>query len=246
MNLYYRFNQEFNKYNYSEDILMDIYGLDSYTDYDAIIVAPSWNPEKVFKNYNPKINKIDSCKRRSGYEIVVNNKKYGYIVTEQCSGNIIDCCMTLGHTVCNKIIFIGTCGALTKNSRIGDIVTPSYSIAGDGGSLYLYYNISKDNYRNKIYQNEKSINELKSAGKKLDINIDAKVIYCTDTIFCEYMHIDEIKELGSELIEMETAAFIRCMELINKKYNIILSVSDNSACGNALFILLKHYMNIIY
>lgn len=246
MNLYYRFNQEFNKYHCIEDILMYVYGLDSYKDYDAIIVAPSWNPEKLFKNYNPEIIKIDNCKSRCGYEVVVNNKKYGYIVTERCSGNIIDCCMTLGHTVCNKIIFVGTCGALTKDSKLGDIVTPSYSIAGDGGSLYLYYNISKDNYRNKIYQNEESIKELKSAGKKLDIKIDDKVIYCTDTIFCEYLHLGEIKDLGSELIEMETAAFMRCMNLINKKYNIILSVSDNSPCGNALLGISENDTKIVH
>ena len=41
MNLYYRFNQEFNKYHCIEDILMYVYGLDSYKDYDAITVAPS-------------------------------------------------------------------------------------------------------------------------------------------------------------------------------------------------------------
>ena len=115
-----------------------------------------------------------------------------------------------------------------------------------GYELYLYYNISNDNYRNKIYQNEESIKELKSAGKKLDIKIDDKVIYCTDTIFCEYLHLGEIKELGSELIEMETAAFMRCMDLINKKYNIILSVSDNSPCGNALLGISENDTKIVH
>lgn len=234
MNLYYRFNEEFNKFNDTDDMLKALYGLDSYTNYDAIIVAPTWNPEKVFKNFDPEITKFEESKSRSGYEVNVNDKKYGYIVTGQCSGNIIDCCMVLGHSVCSNIIFIGTAGALSKDLRLGDIVTPLYSIAGDGGSLYLYYNITKDNYRNKIYQDEKSITDLKAAGKKEDINVLDKIVYCTDTIFCEYLHLDEIKELESEVIEMETAAFMRCMELINKKYNIILVISDNSASGNAL------------
>ena len=46
--------------------------------------------------------------------------------------------------------------------------------------------------------------------------------------------VDEIKSLGSELIEMETASFMRCMELIDKSYHVLLCVSDNSSCGNAL------------
>lgn len=234
MNLYYRINQEFNKYNNRKDLLKEIYGLDSYTNYDAILIAPSWNPEKVFKNYNPEITKLEEAKSRRGYEIKVNNKKYGYLVSGQCSGNVIDCCMTLGYSVCNNIIFIGTAGALIKELELGDIVTPSYSIAGDGGSLYLYYNISKDNYRNKIYQKTEYINDLKNAGEKCGVNIKENIVYCTDSIFCEYMHLDEIKELSSEVIEMETAAFMRCMELMNKRYNIILSISDNSTCGNAL------------
>ncbi|MDO5517651.1 MAG: phosphorylase [Clostridium sp.] len=234
MNLYYRFNQEFNKYNDSDDMLKAVYGLDSYTNYDAIIVAPSWTPEKVFKNYNPVITELRRTAHYCGYEVKVQGKKYGYLLTGSCSGKVIDCCMMLGQSVYSKIIFIGYAGSLVNDVKLGDIVTPSYSIAGDGGSLYLYYNISKENYRNKIYQDDECISELKAAGENTDIKVMDKIIYCTDTIFCEYLHLDEIKELGSEVIEMETAAFMRCMELMNKKYNIILCISDNSTCGNAL------------
>ena len=68
----------------------------------------------------------------------------------------------------------------------------------------------------------------------IDIDVKEKITYCTDTIFCEYYHLDEIKSLGSELIEMETASFMRCMELIEKSYHVLLCVSDNSNCENAL------------
>jgi purine-nucleoside phosphorylase len=59
-------------------------------------------------------------------------------------------------------------------------------------------------------------------------------VYCTDSIFCEYLHLDEILQFGSEVIEMETAAFYRCMEIMNKEGIAILCVSDNSATQNAL------------
>lgn len=234
METYKKMKDAFNKYNPTVDMLKVVYGLDSNENYDAIIVAPSWTPNKLLKHFNPIIKTMKQGPYFCGYEVEVQNKKFGFIQTASCSGNMIDCCMMLGNSICNKIIFIGAVGALSKELRLGDIVTPTYSIAGDGGSLYLYDNLSEKNYRKKIFQKEEYKKRLLDVAKMLDIDVKEKITYCTDTIFCEYYHLDEIKRLGSELIEMETASFMRCMELIDKSYHVLLCVSDNSSCGNAL------------
>jgi purine-nucleoside phosphorylase len=49
------------------------------------------------------------------------------------------------------VIFIGAAGALKADIKLGDIIMPKYSIAGDGGSLYLYEKIAVENFRKKIY-----------------------------------------------------------------------------------------------
>lgn len=234
MDTYKKMKEAFSRYNPTADMLNVVYGLDSNKNYDAIIVAPSWTPHKIFMRYNPTIRIMKQGPYYSGYEVEVENKKFGFIQTSSCSGNMIDCCMMLGDSKCDNIIFVGSVGALSADLFLGDIVTPSYSIAGDGGSLYLYDSISKKNYRKKIFQKVEYKKRLFTVAKMYDIDIKEKITYCSDTIFCEYYHLDEIKSLGSELIEMETAPFMRCMELINKSYNILLCVSDNSSSGNAL------------
>lgn len=227
-----RFNME--RFSGCTDFLYNIYGLDENEDYEAIILAPSWKPEKIFKNFNTEIKSIKIGPYYSSYIVQVNNKKYGYIQTSAGASNLVDCCLTLGNTKCNKIIFIGAVGALKDDMKLGDIITPSKSIAGDGASLYLYENISTDKFQALIYPKVELKENLISIANKIGIEVKEKVVYCTDSIFCEYFHLNEILKLGSEAIEMETAAFYRCMEIMNKEGIAILCVSDNSATQNAL------------
>lgn len=234
MDLYQRMRDRFWHYNPTDDMLKAVYGLDSKLPYDAIIVAPSWTPEKVFKNYDPSITCFKPGHYYCGYEVNVAGKKLGYLRTASRSGNVIDACMLLGGALCDNILFIGAAGALVENIELGDIVTPRCAIAGDGGSLYLYDTLSTANFQKKLVPSEDSLTRLRNAASKLQIKVSERTLYCVDSIFCEYHHLADILSLGSEIIDNETAAFIRCMELIRKNYGILLSVSDNSACGHPL------------
>jgi len=142
--------------------------------------------------------------------------------------------LTLGGSKCRKVIFIGAAGALKADIKLGDIIIPKYSIAGDGGSLYLYEKIAVENFRKKIYPDKDISQKVIETAKKLKIDVKEKIVYCTDSIFCEYYHLEDTLSLGSELIEMETAGFFRCMELIGKPGYALLCVSDNSATKNSL------------
>jgi len=217
MELYNKLKLNMEKYSGCTDFLNNIYGLDENEEYKAIILAPSWKPEKIFKNFNVKIELVKEGPYYNGYVIDVENKKYGYIQTSAGAPSMVDCCLTLGNAKCNKIIFVGAVGALKEDMKLGDIITPSKSIAGDGASLYLQVKESAMNI-----------------AKNIGVELKEKIVYCTDSIFCEYLHLNEILELGSEAIEMETAAFYRCMEIINKDGIAILCVSDNSATENHL------------
>lgn len=59
--------------------------------------------------------------------------------------------------------------------------------------------------------------------------------FSVDTIFAQFAHIDEIKDLGSNVIEMETAALFRAAEICNIKSCAILCVSDNIVKNKSLY-----------
>ncbi|MDF2989320.1 MAG: hypothetical protein K0R50_4830 [Eubacterium sp.] len=225
MNLYQKIKSSLEKYNDCKDLLKEIYGLDLEYAYDAIIVAPSWKPEKIFSEYNAVIQVEKQGPYFCGYKVNVNGKTFGYIQASSCAGNIIDCCLTIGQSKCKKVIFIGAVGALKEDIRLGDIVIPEYSIAGDGGSMYLYESISTDNFRKRIYPDREVSTIIINTAKNINIEVKQKIVYCTDSILCEYMHLEDILSLGSELIEMETASFFRCMDIIEKPGFALLCVS---------------------
>jgi hypothetical protein len=51
MDLYNKFKLNMERYSGCTDILYNIYGLDGNEEYEAIILALSWKPEKIFKNF---------------------------------------------------------------------------------------------------------------------------------------------------------------------------------------------------
>lgn len=59
-------------------------------------------------------------------------------------------------------------------------------------------------------------------------------VFCTDSIVCEYAHLDFVKSFGARLIEMETSSFYLMADLLEKPAIALLAVSDNSATGDPL------------
>jgi len=71
-----------------------------------------------------------------------------------------------------------------------------------------------------------------------NIYIKKRNVYCTESVLCEYSHLDSMKQTGAELVEMETASFYHCLELMEKDGIALLCVSDNSAAGISLVAIL--------
>jgi purine-nucleoside phosphorylase len=67
--------------------------------------------------------------------------------------------------------------------------------------------------------------------EKAGFPLKSAKVFCTDSISLEYMHLDEIKATGAELIEMETGTFYTMAELFDVPSIALLAVSDNSATG---------------
>ena len=69
--------------------------------------------------------------------------------------------------------------------------------------------------------------------KRKGYDIRKASVFCTPSIALEYMHLDEIKAFGTDLIEMETSSFYLMTDLFELPGIALLVVSDNSASGAA-------------
>jgi nucleoside phosphorylase len=68
------------------------------------------------------------------YLVTCDGYKIAWIQCAKGAANLIDTVLMLGKCKCDKIVFVGAVGALTKDIKLGDIVTPKYSLAYEGGS----------------------------------------------------------------------------------------------------------------
>jgi purine-nucleoside phosphorylase len=130
-----------------------------------------------------------------------------------------------------KLIFLGATGALTTEYGIGDICTPSYCISGGYANTYLKESIKDFVLFEKVTPEEGYITKVIASAKENGCTINKASVFCTDSIALEYLHLDEIKEFRTDLIEMETSSFYLMADLLEVPAVALLVVSDNSATG---------------
>ena len=153
----------------------------------------------------------------------------------------MDAVLALGCTPCKRILFMGSVGALNENMKIGDIVIPEYSICGAGADRYLTTdNVQKnDSYGKKYYPDKNFYDEVLRATDEAIKNTDIKVhmgkIFSCDTIFAEYAHLDEFKNMGCDIIEMETATLFNAANVTGIKATAIFNISDNTLANKSLY-----------
>lgn len=207
------------------------FGLDNSTVYDALIVAPSYSPYKLLRDGSFTITETGSQSYCQGFRVEKGRLKLAWIKTAAGACNMLDYLLICGELRFKRLIFIGAVGALREGFSIGDICTPSYSIAGTLANTYL-----KDSIRDyvpfeKVYPDEQYVARIVELARANGYSIKEASVFCTDSIAMEYTHLDEIREFGTDLIEMETSAFYAIGKLMDIPAIALLVVSDNSATG---------------
>lgn len=226
--------EKFKQYSNTDDILKLVYGIASSEHFDCAFVAPSWAIEKVFNLSDINFEVICSNKDITTHKIMHNGKKYLYVQLKIGAPNMIDFCLSCSDLNCDKFVFIGSVGALVPEIKLGDIIIPEYAISGDGASLYLYDKLDANNMFTRAYANQQLNHEIENICKMQNINIVKAVPISVDSVMCEYQHLDEFKNMGANVIEMESATFFNSMNLIGKSAAAVLIVSDNSSVGQHL------------
>lgn len=205
---------------------------------ENVIIAPWWEPKSL-----PDLGKAKCLSTSNSvkiWNITAGKTKITYIKTGIGAPVLIDALLALGVTKCKKIVFIGSVGALDPEIGIGDIVIPEYSVCGDGASRYIASDDLKngDCWGEKVYPDSNFSNIVRCITKDICDENDVKwhigKNFSIDTIAAQFAHIDEIIEMGCNVIEMETAAAFRAAKMINVPMAAVFSVSDNTAVNKSL------------
>ncbi len=197
---------------------------------ENVVIAPMWN-HSIFSQSDFEVEQISDIV----YNFTSSNLSFSYIEAGLIGAPaIMEYVLSLGVTNCKNLVFIGSCGSLDKDIKIGDLVIPEYSICGDGASRYLNPNL-EDEFLKHEYPTKAFTNKLISILKKEKIDYHYVPNFSIDTVIAQYYHIDKILELGAKTIEMETANLFKCNDLLKINVTALFCVSDNTVVNKSLF-----------
>lgn len=207
------------------------FGLSEEVVYDALVVAPSFSPYIVITDESVTITEKGSRSYCTGYEVEKDDRKLAWIKTAAGGCNMLDYLLICGELQFKKLIFIGAVGALKEDFHIGDICTPTYSVAGTLANTYLKDSIKDYVPFEKVYPDMDYVDRMIQIAEENNHEIKKASVFCTDSIVMEYTHLQEIRSFGTDLIEMETATFYEIAKLMEVPAIALLVVSDNSVSG---------------
>ena len=205
------------KYGTTRENIIKRYGYEEILD--NVVLAPWWSHE-IFKDKVLKIEKVSD----KVFNIYGDGFSFSYIEVGQVGAPVIlDMVLALGVTNCKNILFIGSVGSLSSEIKIGDIVIPKGSICCDGASRYL-----NRNFKDEFF-------EIDGLAQGFDVRYHHVLNCSVDSIFGQFVHIDEFLEKGALTIEMETATLFKASSLIGVNAGAIFVVSDNVLMNKSLF-----------
>ena len=224
---------KFHQYN-SDNMAYIAFGLDQKEHYDALVVAPSFSPYKLKMDRYCRVTTLKEGAYLAGYLVEKDGLKLAWIKTASSDSNLIDHVAVCAELTFDKMIFIGAVGALKPEFALGDLCTPSYSIAGGFAHTYLKDSIKDFVPFERVEPDMEFVDRIVGIAEESGFELKKASVFCTPSIAAEYYHIEEIKEFDTDLIEMETAALYFMADLLEIPTVALLVVSDNSATGAAL------------
>jgi purine-nucleoside phosphorylase len=225
----------------NEDLCLRVLGTAAKKIQEHVVITPGWGPEKV-----PGLGKAELISSSGTlfssfkvWNIKNDDIEITYINTGFGAPVLMDALLSLGMSNCKNIIFISSVGALDSKIGIGDLVIPEYSICGDGASRYIASDqLGSDVFGEKAYPDMPLLKQLKMETENICKGNHVKwhmgKTFCTDTIFAQFAHMDQIIGMGCNTVDMETAVAFRAAKLMKKPLAALFSVSDNTTANKSL------------
>lgn len=130
----------------------------------------------------------------------------------------------------DSLVRIGSCGALQRKIKIGDLIVVTGAIRGDGTTpYYVPKNFS-------TVSHPEIVRALVEAAKRLRVRVHLGWVYTTDALFRETPDLlEELEQQGVSAIDMITSAFLTVAQVRDKKAGALLAVSDECSSGRMGF-----------
>jgi purine-nucleoside phosphorylase len=229
-----KLNAVLKKYYGTEDVLKKTYDLPSDGEYDLIVVSPIWNPDDICLADEGNIECLKQRNTAASYLVHVEGKTIAWIRTGAAAGNVVDVCLALNGTKCEKILFLGGCTALKSDLNLGDLVVANKAITGTGSTRYLQDDMDEPTFLQERRTPPKGILWLSKAAFRAEAKINTRTIYSTDTLLGALLHRSEVEATGADVLDMESSAFNRCMILMERQGVGLLTVVGNASDGSAM------------
>ncbi len=135
------------------------------------------------------------------------------------------------------LIRIGSCGSLTKNINIGELVIATGAVRGDGVSPYYV----DDNFATE--PDQALTKELMQAAKSSGLPVHTGKVWSTDAILRETKeHVNSAVDQGAVAVDMVSSVFLTIAQTYKIPAVSILAVSDNVMTGQLGFMNPDYYM----
>lgn len=214
------------------DMAAEVFGFRRDVHYDLLVVAPGWKATKILSETDYQVTVTAEHSYVSGYEVKMGNYLVAWAQTAAGGCNLIDHLILCAELDFDKLVFVGAVGGLKKGFEVGDVCIPTRCISGTMANAYLTEDIRSWKPFEVVTPHDETF--LEQILTLADFPIKKASVYCTDSISCEYYHLDFIKSFDPDLIEMETSSFYLLAAMLEKKAAALLAVSDNSANGEPL------------
>jgi len=136
------------------------------------------------------------------------------------------------------MIRIGSCGSLSPDIKIGDLVVVDSAIRGDGVTPYYVDEPSFQPVADKALTDD-----LMESAKGSGFKIHKGKVWSTDAILRETReHVGKATEQGAVAVDMVSSTFLTICQLYKIPAAVILAVSDDVVDGEMGFLDPNYYM----
>jgi len=226
----------------SEDITRLILHCEPEDIQEKVILTPCWKKEGFLSEAVDNIETIsESDFTPCVYTLSYQNQPITLVRSGVGAPQAGDVVLALGCTPCRQLIFTGSFGGLTEDLTIGDLLTITESVGGDGYSSYLPEGELSPNAFLKPAKPDAGFNGLLEEhatriAAENGVNLHKGRIFSSDTIVAQFFHLDEMREqYNCAGIEMETSAVFNCSQVVGIAATALLLVSDVIPTNKNLF-----------
>lgn len=223
------------KYGFSNKELSEfILGCSLEKVHTNVVIAPCWEPQSIDLKEMKKISQKGNV-----WNGEVEGIEFTYILSSVGAGINADIVSALAETKCNKILFIGSAGAIKPDINIGDIVIPSCLVCGDGACRYLQEELHRDVFGEKIFidttSNRRIALQAEILAKKNGVECWSDMTTISvESLFSQFDFFEVFKEYNCGCLDMESTAVVKAAKRNNIEANVCFVISDNVTQGKSL------------